>query len=225
MSPLTHFLAGWALAEAVPNTSPKERALIALASVVPDIDGLGVIVDIPSKLTAHPTELFATYHHDLHTLPFALACSGLAALALGRGVLPGRRAAVSLLVFLSFHLHLLCDLLGSRGPDGHQWPIPYLKPIASGLIPPWSGQWKLDAWQNMAITVALLALALVLAVRRGYGPLSVFSSRVDTAVVQTLRARFAPQLLADSPEALAAAAAEAKALALEESQDGAESGQ
>ena len=38
-------------------------------------------------------------------------------------------------------------------------------------------------------------------------------------MVEALRARFAPHRLSDSPEALAASAAEAKALALEESQD------
>ena len=185
------------MAEAIPDTTPKERALIALASVVPDLDGLGVIADGATKLASKfsavtPTELFATYHHDLHTLPFALVCSGLAALALGRGPSSLRRLGLSAVVFLSFHLHLLCDFLGSRGPDDHQWPIPYLKPFGSAVIPPWAGQWKLNAWPNMALTVGLLALAGFLLVRRGYGPLSVFAPGADAAVVRTLRARFAP---------------------------------
>jgi len=37
---------------------------------------------------------------------------------------------VALLAFVSFHLHLAEDILGSRGPDGYQWPIRYLKPFS-----------------------------------------------------------------------------------------------
>mgnify|MGYP002632729199 CR=1 FL=1 len=196
MSPFTHFLVGWAVAEATPNTSVKERTLIALAGVIPDLDGIGVVVDGITKLTSdEPTQLFATYHHDLHTLAFALVCSGLALLALGRGPALGRRLLVGALVALSFHLHLLCDVAGSRGPDGHQWPIPYLKPFNNEFGITWSGQWVLNAWPNMALTVALLAATLVLAVRRGYSPLEIVSAKADQAVVQALRARFAPHRL------------------------------
>jgi hypothetical protein len=42
----------------------------------------------------------------------------------------------------------------------------------------------------VAITVALLAVVIVLALRRGVSPVSVFSRRADVAVVATLRCRF-----------------------------------
>ena len=115
MSPITHFLVGWTLAEAVPNTTPKERTLIALAGIVPDLDGLGLAVDLVTRFTRpEPTQLFQIYHHDLHTLPFAVVCSALAMLALGKGYQALARARLAFLVFVSFHLHLSffsCHLL------------------------------------------------------------------------------------------------------------------
>lgn len=207
MSPITHFLVGWTLAEAVPNTTPKERALVALAGVIPDLDGVGAVVDKVTYFTSDtPTELFATYHHDLHTLPFAVVCSALALLALGRGATVFRRILTAGLVFLSFHLHVLCDVLGSRGPDGHAWPIHYLEPLPVDLELVWSGQWELNAWPNFLLTGVLLVLAFVLAVRRGYSPLGIFSSRIDLAFVRTLRARFAPARLSERDVAALAVA-------------------
>lgn len=166
--------------------------MIALAAVIPDLDGIGIVVDGVTKLTSdEPTELFVTYHHDLHTLAFALVCSGLALLALGKGPTLARRLLIGALVALSFHLHLLCDIAGSRGPDGHQWPIPYLKPFDAEFGIMWSGQWVLNAWPNLVLTVVLLVGTLVLAVRRGYSPLGIVSAKADQAVVRTLRTRFA----------------------------------
>ncbi len=39
------------------------------------------------------------------------------------GCRPDAEARIPLLVLFSFHLHLLGDLVGARGPDGDQWPI------------------------------------------------------------------------------------------------------
>src|SRR5205085_2522286 len=54
----------------------------------------------------------------------------------------------------------------------------------------WSGQWPLSAWQYMVITAVLLLLAMVLARRRGYSPLEMFSKSADGAFVRALRERF-----------------------------------
>ena len=59
------------------------------------------------------------------------------------------------LSLLSFHLHLALDLLGSGGPDGSSWPIPYLAPFSLRELA-FHGQWGLASWQNVTITVALL---------------------------------------------------------------------
>jgi hypothetical protein len=87
-------------------------------------------------------------------------------------------------------LHLLGDLVGARGPDGDQWPIPYLLPFSNHLQLIWAGQWALNAWQNMTLTAALLLLTWVLAWKRGFSPLEMFSTKADRAFVGALRRRF-----------------------------------
>ena len=80
--------------------------------------------------------------------------------------------------------------MGSRGPAlTDLWSIPYLAPFSSRWTFVWAGQWRLDGWQNFAITLALLAFTLARAVQRGYSPVSVFSVRVDLAFVKILRGR------------------------------------
>jgi hypothetical protein len=94
-----------------------------------------------------------------------------------------------LLALVSFHLHLFEDLLGSRGPDGDSWPIPYLKPFSSIELA-WQGQWQLNAWPNVAIRVALLMTTFWLAWWRGFSPLEMVSEKADSAFVNALRRRF-----------------------------------
>jgi hypothetical protein len=93
------------------------------------------------------------------------------------------------LAFLSFHLHLLGDLVGARGPDGYQWPIPYLLPFSRAWEWTWEGQWALNAWPNFALTIALLLATFFLAWKRGFSPLEILSARTDQGFVRTLRAR------------------------------------
>lgn len=111
MSPVTHFLIGW-VTSSCGQAGIRERAVITLAGVVPDIDGLGVVVDVlthDEKLT-----LWSKYHHVLaHNLAFACLVAGACFL------LARQRLKTASLAWLSFHLHLLCDLAGSRGPDGY----------------------------------------------------------------------------------------------------------
>lgn len=94
------------------------------------------------------------------------------------------------LVFLSFHLHLLFDLIGARGPEGYQWPIPYLKPFSNALQLTWQGQWALNAWQNFVITGLFLMATLWIAWKHGSSPLELISPHANRAFTQTLRHRF-----------------------------------
>jgi inner membrane protein len=183
MSPVTHFLSGWVLANCV-RLDSRDRAIVTLACVVPDIDGLGIVPELLTRNSAHPLLWFTFYHHYLHNLAFAVLVAVVAA------ALAKEQWKTSLLAFLSFHLHLLEDLVGSRGPDGYQWPIPYLKPFSDALQLSWAGQWRLDGWQNIVITLALLSVTMWLAWRRGFSPLEMISGRADLAFVKTLRQRF-----------------------------------
>jgi hypothetical protein len=93
------------------------------------------------------------------------------------------------LAFLSFHIHLFEDLLGSRGPDGYQWPIRYFMPFSRACALSWHGQWALNAWPNFAITIALLLATFYLAWSRGFSPLEMVSLKADAAFVAALRKR------------------------------------
>lgn len=143
MSPITHFLSGWVLANTV-ALSRRDRALVTLAGVAPDIDGLGAIADLLTRNSGHPLDWFARYHHSLHNLGFALL------VAMAAYALASQRRNAAALAFLSFHVHLLEDLIGCRGPDGYQWPIPYLMPFSRTVELTWRGQWALNAWPRIS---------------------------------------------------------------------------
>jgi len=210
MSPVTHFFAGWLLASVSPTGRPtaltrREKALVVAAAVAPDIDGLGIIPELLTRNTSHPLLWFSEYHHSLHTLAFATFCTLAAYIIAGPLVgctfgpaIQGRRSPshprlTALLVFVSFHLHLLCDLIGARGPDGDQWPIPYLKPFSNSVQLAWHGQWALNAWQNFAITGLFLAATFWIAWRYAASPLALISQPANRALTQTLRQRFSPK--------------------------------
>jgi inner membrane protein len=182
MSPVTHFLTGWVFANCA-KLDRRDRAIVSIACVAPDVDGLGIIPELLTRNSAHPLLWFTLYHHSLHTLAFAIVVAVLAFTLAARW-------KTSLLALLSFHLHLFEDILGSRGPDGYQWPIPYLAPFSSSVQLVWRGQWGLNAWQNVAITLVLLFVTLWLAWWRGFSPLEMISTRTDHAFVSALRHRF-----------------------------------
>lgn len=176
---------GWAVANSAPSLSKRERALVTWASVVPDIDGLGIIADRLTRNSSHPLNWWGDYHHTLgHNFVFAIVVPAIAA------IFAKQRVKTALLVLLSFHLHLLADLIGARGPDGDQWPIPYLLPFSKQMQLAWSGQWALNAWPNMVITAGLIGVMLILARQRGFSPLEMFSSRADALFVRALQTRF-----------------------------------
>jgi membrane-bound metal-dependent hydrolase YbcI (DUF457 family) len=180
MSPATHFLAGWVLANAA-VLNRRERIAVTVASIAPDIDGLGAIPEFLTRHSPHPLLWFSEYHHALHTLWFAAVVSVLAAVA------ATHRWKTAVLAFLVFHLHLLCDLVGSRGPDGYAWPIPYLQPFSDRWQWNWQGQWPLNSWENFAITIILLLVTLIIVRKCGRSPVETFSMRADRAVVAAIR--------------------------------------
>ena len=185
MNPVTHLLAGWLVANTVP-LSRRDRTLVTLSGVIPDIDGLGIIADLATRGSPAPLDWYWRFHHTLgHNLAFGLVVTTAAF------CLAARRRVVAALALLSFHLHLLGDVLGSGGgPGSYQWSIPYLVPFSDALQIAWEGQWALNAWPNIVITVFLLAATFYLAWRRGSSPAELISRRADTVFIDTLRARF-----------------------------------
>jgi inner membrane protein len=182
MSPATHFLTGWVLANSA-SLSRGECALVTLACVVPDIDGLGIVADYFTRNSPRPLDWFSTYHHTLHSLPFAVVVAAVSF------AFSTQHWKTSGLAFLSFHIHLLEDVLGSRGPEDYQWPIPYFMPFSRACELSWRGQWALNAWPNFVITIALLLMTFYLAWSRGFSPLEMVSTKADAAFVAALRRR------------------------------------
>lgn len=188
MAPLTHFLGSWLVAS-VAADNHRDRTLITLAGVLPDADGLGIVADMAHNLATSQEPTFhhyQQYHHLLlHGWPGAILIS-LILTGFAR-----KKPRVLLWCLVAFHLHLLCDLLGSRGPDvGDLWPICYSEPLFRHPIWFWKGQWKLDGWQNQIITLALFCVSIWVAVKRGYSFVEVVSERADKAFVQVLRKWF-----------------------------------
>ena len=184
MSPITHFLTSWAVANSA-NLSRRDRALVTLSGLVPDLDGLGIIAEFATENSSQFLPWWSKYHHVLcHNLGFGLVITVVVFLA------AVRRWVSALLTLLVFHLHLIGDLVGARGPEGYQWPIPYFLPFSDRWHLVWNGQWELNAWPNMMLTVLLLAVTFYLAWKRGYSPLEMVSRRADYALVSTLRNKF-----------------------------------
>ena len=186
MNPIAHLFSSWTLAD-LAGTDRKSRMLVTWAGVLPDLDGLGLLVDVGNRLLGRPeTSYYSLWHHWLlHGLPGVIFLAGALSL------LAVRRRVVLALGFLTIHFHLLCDLAGSRGSNpGDIWPIPYLAPISERLTLHWNGQWPLDSWPNIAFLALLLGYAFYRAAKSGYSPLEIFGTRTDSAFVAAVRRRW-----------------------------------
>ena len=183
MNPETHLLASWVIG-AKGTDNARDCRLVALAGILPDADGLGLIVDgLTRALGWKKTFLYEHYHHFLLHGIF-----GAILITLLLTCFAHRKWRAALLALLVFHLHLVCDLIGSRGPDPVDlWPLFYFGPFTKDPIWLWKGQWPLDAWPNRLLTVWLFAWALWLALPRGYSFVGVFSKRLDEVFVAVLR--------------------------------------
>jgi len=181
LNPASHLLISWTLANTV-EIPRRDRALVTLTGVIPDIDGVGIIAELLTENTTMPLIWYSKYHHVLgHNLGVGLI---LAAFVL---FLSTKRWITPALALVAFHLHLLGDIAGSRGPDGYQWPIPYFFPISTDWSLSWQGQWELNAWPNILATLLFVAITLYIAWKRGRSPLEMISLKADTAFVTKLR--------------------------------------
>lgn len=170
MSPVTHAQISWLLGNLWELTR-RERGMVLLAGLLPDLDGIGILFGL---------EYYGRYHHLLtHNLATGVVLGALS-FAFSR-----RKWLTALLAFLSFHLHLLGDYVGS----GPSWPISYLWPFSDveWLFP---NQWDLASWQNFLITLVALILCFHVARRLGRTPVEFFSLKGDAAVVEAIRRRW-----------------------------------
>jgi hypothetical protein len=145
-----------------------------------------MIVDAAKSLSSGQ-EINFHYYHKFHHL-WLHGWPGALLVAIVLTCFARQRLRVTLLCLVTFHLHLLCDLLGSRGlSPSDLWPICYSEPLLRHPVWFWKGQWKLDGWQNLSIFVVIFALSVWVAIKRGYSFVEVFSQRADAVVVSVLR--------------------------------------
>jgi len=185
MSPLTHLVGSWLIAVATTN-NPRDRKLVTWAGVLPDADGLGAIPDVFGSWCSGKECTFyyyQTYHHLLLHGWLGAICVSILLVLLAR-----QKGRVFLLCLFAFHLHLLCDLVGSRGPTaGDLWPICYSEPLFRHPIWFWKHQWRLDGWQNQTIFIVLFLTSLWVATKKGLSFVELVSSRADKTFVGVLQ--------------------------------------
>jgi hypothetical protein len=137
--------------------------------VVPDLDALSLLGGAAA---------YSEYHHVLtHGVVAAVAVTAVAT-AFAR-----QRWKVLLLSLAAFHVHLLCDLLGS----GRDWPIVYFYPFSRHeFYTPYG--WPLASPQNAMVWLAAVALTIWIGITRGRTFAEAFlPARADAAVVKALR--------------------------------------
>ncbi len=147
-----------------------------MSGVAPDLDGLGYIIDYfdPSS------DIFCKFHHIVgHNLGAYIVFLIITLLFADKKIIS------FLFVTLTFHLHMLCDVLGGRGPDEYQWPIPYLLPFSEAWNWTWDGQWYLHAWQNSVAYAIFVMITVIIAFKKKNTPVELISQKWDTAVMRS----------------------------------------
>jgi hypothetical protein len=179
VNPGTHLMMSWAIAETLPVDN-RDKRLISWAGVMPDLDGIGAVVDLANSWLGRMTTFYEDYHHFLlHGLFGALVISGATAL------LSQRRWRTALFAFAVIHVHLLADVVGSRGPSPVDvWPIHCLGPFSHRWTIAWTGQWPLNSWPNQLVAVGLLGMAIWSTVARKRSPATLFGERANDALIR-----------------------------------------
>jgi hypothetical protein len=170
----THALFGWVSSEISP-LSRWDRFLVVFAAVAPDLDGLGVLYSV---------EMYQKWHRIVFHNVIAAAIFALMAF-----ILANEKTQVSMLAFINFCFHLICDFFGSAGPDLSKWPVYFLMPFSDEAFV-YSKQWGLVSWQNILITFILFLITCYLIHKRKRTPFSLISVKLDNKVMERVHYRF-----------------------------------
>jgi membrane-bound metal-dependent hydrolase YbcI (DUF457 family) len=162
---------GWMVSS--PLRTKKERLVVTLASILPDIDGAGILISLD-----HYGRYHHIFGHNIFTgLIFAVISS----------MLFKEKLKIFLLSFMAFNTHVVGDLLGS----GAAWGIPYLWPINKTIYdfsPPF--QWELDSWQNLVATALCIIGIIIIGLKKNRTIIELFSTKADGEVVAVLHKWF-----------------------------------
>jgi len=150
---LTHIGMGWIIANLLP-ASRKDRWMIVLAGVLLDLDGVAILWS--------RSVYEATHRAAGHSLVFCLLLVVIVLLC------ADARWKTAALTAISFHLHLVLDLVGTGG-----LPIRYFWPFSEWGWQ-YAGHWVLAAWQNAVVTAVTLAGVVAIAARNARRPRTIF---------------------------------------------------
>ncbi|MDP7093253.1 MAG: zinc finger HIT domain-containing protein [Gammaproteobacteria bacterium] len=168
MNPITHLEFGWALANTI-DGPPKRRLMIMAAGLVADLDGMTILFG---------QEAYQVYHHSVtHNFVFG------ALLALGLTLLFDRSVKAALLIYLSYLVHLGCDLVGTI------WEMKILVPFSQLQIES-PVNWPLNSWQNYLVTAILAMIGLWIAVRYKRTPFELVWPSLDRVLVTMIDLRW-----------------------------------
>ena len=136
LHPPVHLAISWLTGHGLAER--RDRRLVAWSGVVPDLDALSLLGGVAA---------YSQYHHVLtHGVMAAVVGTALWT-ALAR-----QRLKVFFGSLAAFHLHLICDLLGS----GRDWPIVYWFPFSRHeFMTPYG--WPLASPQNAIVWLVAVA--------------------------------------------------------------------
>ncbi|TNF98405.1 MAG: hypothetical protein EP297_08135 [Gammaproteobacteria bacterium] len=191
----SHLLISWFMAESMGLDEPRDRRLIALSGLAPDIDAVayaGAIVWYGFDKDQAFINVWEVIHHRYtHGLGFILFTGIIVYLLVRKPSLTGshvKQAArnqayrVAGLAMLASLVHVFSDLVAG----GPTWPVFPLWPITDQ---PWAVSWSftLAQWPNTVILVSLLVAMMLYPKMMGYSPLESINYNLDRWFVHIIQ--------------------------------------
>jgi hypothetical protein len=194
----SHLIISWFVAEACGIKSPRDRRIVALSGLAPDIDSLAYVAAIVyfrfDKDLAFEHVWEVIHHRYTHGLGFVvltgivafLAATRFSVFGLRRGndviARPTNRASrVALLCMLASAIHVFCDVVAG----GPTWPVFPAWPLSDfAWAVDWS--WTLGEWPNSVVLFACLAGTMLYARVAGYSPMESINYGFDRWFVRII---------------------------------------
>ena len=178
MAPQQHLILSWVLAN-LNYERRRDRIITTLCGIIPDFDGLGLILDKITRNGAYD------YYYAWHRTAGHNFFTGII-LALAVYFICGRKFLPAIIAIITYCVHLFCDLAGSAGPDGSIWPIRLFWPFSQHeTFVRW--QWGLNSWQNILITAIFVMIMLTIAAKKNRSFLEIFSERIDKYCINLIK--------------------------------------
>jgi inner membrane protein len=187
----SHLIISWFAAESVGLKSPRERRIVALSGLAPDIDVLaylGAIVYFGFDKDLAFEHVWAVVHHRYtHGMGFVFLTGIFTFIVANRGIWTKNQSCrqalrVAILSMFASIVHVFCDVVGG----GPTWPVYPLWPISDfGWAAQWS--WTLADWPNTVILLSCLGGMMLYAKMSGYSPLESINYKLDRWFVNIIQ--------------------------------------